>query len=61
MTTTPGDSEVENVFNRLVAAINDHDAEALGSLMTPDHLFIDSLGNRLQGAVPTQEPLFFTA
>ncbi len=37
-------------FERFVAAINGHDIEALKSLMTPDHLFVDSLGNRVQGA-----------
>jgi ketosteroid isomerase-like protein len=37
-------------FERFVAAINGHDIEALTSLMTPDHLFVDSVGNRVQGA-----------
>jgi len=37
-------------FEQFVAAINGHDIEALNSLMTPDHLFVDSLGNRVQGA-----------
>jgi uncharacterized protein (TIGR02246 family) len=38
------------VFNQFVAAINAHDAQALASLMTQDHLFVDSLGNQMRGA-----------
>jgi ketosteroid isomerase-like protein len=37
-------------FEQFVAAINAHDLEALTSLMTPDHLFVDAMGNRVQGA-----------
>jgi ketosteroid isomerase-like protein len=37
-------------FERFVAAINGHDIEALTSLMTPDHLFVDSAGNLVHGA-----------
>ncbi len=37
-------------FKRFIAAINAHDIEALSALMHADHLFIDSLGNRVQGA-----------
>ena len=33
-----------------LAAINGHDVPALVSLMTPDHVFIDSLGNKVRGA-----------
>ena len=33
-----------------VKAINDHDVKALSALMTMDHLFVDSLGNRVSGA-----------
>jgi ketosteroid isomerase-like protein len=36
-------------FNAFVAAINAHSAEALAGLMTPDHVFVDSAGNRTQG------------
>lgn len=36
-------------FKEFVAAINRHDIETLASLMTEDHLFVDSLGNRVQG------------
>jgi len=41
---------VPDAFNRFVAAINRHDAEALAALMTPDHLFVDSVGQRTAGA-----------
>jgi ketosteroid isomerase-like protein len=37
-------------FEQFVAAINAHDMEALTSLMTQDHLFVDAMGNRVQGA-----------
>jgi len=30
-------------------AINRHDSDALAALMSDDHVFIDSLGNRVQG------------
>jgi ketosteroid isomerase-like protein len=40
----------KEAFERFVAAINVHDIEALTSLMTADHLFVDSVGNRVQGA-----------
>jgi ketosteroid isomerase-like protein len=36
-------------FNRFVAAINSHDVPALIALMPPDHVFVDSLGNRADG------------
>lgn len=39
------------VFDRFVAAINAHDVEELAALMAPDHVFVDSLGNRVGGAV----------
>jgi ketosteroid isomerase-like protein len=39
-------------FEQFAAAINRHDAGALGALMTADHLFVDSLGNHVQGAAP---------
>jgi ketosteroid isomerase-like protein len=37
-------------FEQFVAAINAHDMKALTSLMTQDHLFVDAMGNRVQGA-----------
>ena len=40
----------EEVFKHFIDAINRHDVAALASLMTSDHTFTDSLGNRVAGA-----------
>lgn len=40
----------KEVIALFVAAINRHDPQALASLMTPDHVFIDSLGHHVIGA-----------
>jgi ketosteroid isomerase-like protein len=40
----------EEVFMLFVTAINRHDLQALTALMAPDHIFIDSLGRRVEGA-----------
>src|SRR5260370_37226002 len=37
-------------FERWLAAINIHDVAALARLMAADHVFVDSLGNRVDGA-----------
>jgi ketosteroid isomerase-like protein len=37
-------------FAAFAAAINHHDVEALTALMSADHVFIDSWGQRVQGA-----------
>ncbi|TDW96755.1 nuclear transport factor 2 family protein [Dinghuibacter silviterrae] len=37
-------------FFDFVTAINARDAERLHSLMTPDHVFLDAIGNRVNGA-----------
>jgi len=37
-------------FKQFVAAINGHDVGALTALMGANNLFIDSLGNRVEGA-----------
>jgi ketosteroid isomerase-like protein len=37
-------------FLQFVEAINLHDVAALKELMTEDHLFVDSLGQRVRGA-----------
>ena len=42
------------VFEQFVAAINSHNVEALTSLMTRDHLFVDALDNRVHGAESMQ-------
>jgi arsenate reductase len=39
----------DDTFTQFAAAINHHDVIALTALMTPGHLFVDSLGNRVQG------------
>ena len=38
------------VLKQWLAAINGHDPGALAALMTVDHVFVDSLGNRVQRA-----------
>jgi ketosteroid isomerase-like protein len=43
-TPTPSDAVLS-----FVAAINRHDVTALGTLMSPDHVFVDSLGQRFAG------------
>jgi ketosteroid isomerase-like protein len=42
--------EAKEVFRAFVAAINRHDVAGLAALMTPDHVFVDSLGNRVTSA-----------
>jgi uncharacterized protein (TIGR02246 family) len=37
--------------NDFVAAINAHDPDAIGTLMTDDHLFVDAEGNEHRGRV----------
>ena len=39
-----------NTLNQWLAAINGHDLGALASLMAKDFMFVDSLGNRVDGA-----------
>ena len=41
-------------FERFVAAINRHEVEAVAALMDAEHVFVDSLGNRVQGAAAMQ-------
>jgi ketosteroid isomerase-like protein len=41
-------------FKNFVSAIKGHDVEALTALVSPDHLFVDSLGNRVPGAARLQ-------
>jgi ketosteroid isomerase-like protein len=38
------------IFERFATAINRHDTKALAALMTTDHVFVDSAGQRVQGA-----------
>jgi ketosteroid isomerase-like protein len=37
-------------FKQFLGAINSHDVSALTALLAADHVFVDSLGNRVQGA-----------
>jgi ketosteroid isomerase-like protein len=41
----------EEVFALFVTAINRHDVQALTALMAPGHIFVDSLGRRVEGAI----------
>jgi ketosteroid isomerase-like protein len=41
-------------FLQFVSAINNHDVKALTALMTTDHMFVDSVGNRVHGATPME-------
>ncbi|MEO8596763.1 MAG: nuclear transport factor 2 family protein [Candidatus Solibacter sp.] len=41
-------------LEQFVTAINRHDINALTALMTSDHIFVDSVGNRVQGT-PSME------
>ena len=38
------------IFQQFVAAINNRNLSGIASLMTADHLFVDALGNRIEGA-----------
>jgi ketosteroid isomerase-like protein len=38
------------IFSQFVQAINDHNIKVIVALMTPDHLFVDSLGHSFKGA-----------
>lgn len=38
------------ILMQFVIAINNHDVKALTALMTADHVFVDSLGNRVHSA-----------
>jgi ketosteroid isomerase-like protein len=41
---------ITSTFQQFVDAINNHDAKSISALMTADHVFVDSLGNRVDGA-----------
>jgi len=38
------------IFTQFVSAINNHDVQSLKALMTTDHVFVDSVGNRAHSA-----------
>jgi predicted enzyme related to lactoylglutathione lyase/ketosteroid isomerase-like protein len=39
----------QDILHRFIVAINDHNLEELGALMTDDHAFIDAHNNRVEG------------
>jgi uncharacterized protein (TIGR02246 family) len=39
----------DSVVLAFIACINAHDADAIAAALTPDHVFIDSLGTRITG------------
>jgi len=41
-------------LKRWLAAINAHDVEALAELMAPEFVFVDALGNQVNGASPNE-------
>ena len=41
-------------FTLFAAAINQHDVNSLAALMTADHVFVDSWGQRVEGATPME-------
>lgn len=46
--------DTTEALRQFVAAINRHDIGAITALMTTDHMFVDSVGNRVQGASSMQ-------
>ncbi len=42
--------KLDETFRRWAAAINAHDVAVLAELMAPHFVFVDSLGNRVNGA-----------
>jgi len=50
MSDRPATISPAEIFKQFVTAINSHDVKALAALMTMDHLFVDSVGNRVHNA-----------
>jgi ketosteroid isomerase-like protein len=50
----PDELKTAEVFHQFVAAINQHDVTAIAGLLTDDHLFVDAVGDRVQGAAPME-------
>jgi ketosteroid isomerase-like protein len=42
------------VFKQFLAAVNSHDLSALAALLAADHVFVDSLGNRMYGTTSVE-------
>ena len=45
-----GTPDSAGIFKQFVTAINSRDLKSLKLLMTADHVFVDSVGNRVRGA-----------
>jgi uncharacterized protein (TIGR02246 family) len=43
------------IVQAFIACINAHDADAIAAALTPDHVFIDSLGTRVTGRETMRE------
>jgi len=54
MSDQPKTETPAETFKRFVTGINGHDVQALSALMASNHLFVDSLGNRVEGAARMQ-------
>jgi ketosteroid isomerase-like protein len=50
MSDEPAAIDSISVFQRFLGGINSHNLPALTMLLAADHLFVDSLGNRVSGA-----------
>jgi ketosteroid isomerase-like protein len=50
MSDQPAPIDPAEIFKQFVTEINSHDVGTIAELMTADHVFVDSLGNRVQGA-----------
>jgi ketosteroid isomerase-like protein len=46
----PEPSKASEVFDQLVAAISSQNVSAIAHLLADDHVFVDALGNTMQGA-----------
>ena len=46
----PEQSKAVETFEQFVTAVNSQNVSAIACLLSPDHVFVDGLGNRIQGA-----------
>lgn len=46
----PEPSNATDVFHQFVAAVNHQNVSAIAYMLSSDHIFVDALGNRIQGA-----------
>lgn len=45
----PDQSNTTDVFDQFVAAVNDQNVSGIACLLASNHVFVDALGNRIQG------------